>query len=98
VTARKLPSLVLVAIPLLIWCVHILYLVPRLENLSGDAQFLKAMYFFAACAVIMMACELLAIVRWSQSRDRISLLAILLNWTWLYYVKVLYLGPTIGDL
>jgi hypothetical protein len=95
---QKAVPLALAVVPIAIWSLHVVYLVPLLGTLDGDAKLITAMRFFAVAAVVMTSCELLALVCWWQSRDRTSFLPIVLNWTWLYYVKVLLWGPTVGDL
>ena len=97
-TSGRIVSYIVVTAPILIWCIHIFVLVPRLATLNGDAKWHAAMTCFALGTLIMIVCELLAVDRWRKSRDSMSLLAIFLNLTWLYYIKVFYLGPTIGDL
>ncbi len=86
------------AVPIILWIIHVFVIVPILNTKSGDAQFLTAMRFFMASGLLMLGCFVLSVVNSFKHRSRLDLIPILLNLSWLYYVKVLFNGPTIGNL
>jgi hypothetical protein len=88
----------LLAVPLVAWTLHIAWLIPRLDGLSGDAAFITASRFLAAFGLPMFACEVIAVVRLARRWSWWDLAAAILNLTPLYYVKVLVWGPTFGNL
>ena len=48
------------AAPIALWLIHIFVIVPILNSLSGEAQFITAMDFFMVSALIMIGCLLLS--------------------------------------
>jgi hypothetical protein len=86
------------AVPIILWLVHVFVMVPLLNARSGDAQFLMAMHFFQVSGMLMILCFGLSLGLYLRSLSRLDLIPLLLNLTWLYYVKVLFYGPTIGNL
>src|SRR5687767_1217548 len=86
------------ATPIGLWLLHIFLIVPKLNSLSGDAQFVAAMQFFIVSALIMIGCFVISVIVYFMRRTRRDLVPLLLNLSWLYYMKVLYYGPTIGNL
>jgi len=86
------------AVPIVLWIIHVFVIVPALNSKSGDDQFLTAMQFFMVSALLMIGCFVLSLVVYFKHQSRVDLVPILLNLSWLYYVKVLFHGPTIGNL
>jgi hypothetical protein len=86
------------AVPLVLWLIHVLVIVPLLNARSGDAQFLLAMHFFQVSGMLMILCFGLSLGLYLKTLSRADLIPLLLNLSWLYYVKVLFYGPTIGNL
>ncbi len=83
--------------PVSIWLVHIFILVPHLGSQSGDAAFISAVTFFMVAALIMLICFVLSIILLIKNEKASSWLPVILNLTWLYYVKVLLFGTTFGN-
>ena len=94
--------LITFTVPLVLWLVHIFVIVPILNTQSGDAQFIFGMDFFVISALIMIGCFFLSVFV-SFKRHTIGagswtdIVPLLLNLSWLYYVKVLFYGPTFGN-
>ncbi len=86
------------AVPIVLWLIHLFVIVPLLSARSGDAQFLLAMHFFQVSGMLMIFCFGLSLGIYLKSLSRADLIPLLLNLSWLYYVKVLFYGPTIGNL
>jgi hypothetical protein len=86
------------AVPMVLWIIHVFVIVPALNSKSGDDQFLTAMQFFMVSALLMIGCFVLSLVVYFKHQSRVDLVPVLLNLSWLYYVKVLFTGPTIGNL
>jgi hypothetical protein len=86
------------AVPIVLWIIHVFVIVPVLNSKSGDDQFLTAMQFFMVSTSLMIGCFVLSLVVYFKHQSRVDLVPILLNLSWLYYVKVLCTGPTIGNL
>jgi hypothetical protein len=86
------------AVPIMLWLIHVLVIVPMLNARSGDAKFLLAMHFFQVSGLLMIVCFGLSLGLYLRSLSRTDLIPLLLNLSWLYYVKVLFHGPTIGNL
>jgi hypothetical protein len=86
------------AVPIALWLVHVFVIVPRLNAEAGDAQFLTAVHFFRVSGLLMIGCFGLSIALYFRKQSRAGLIPFLLNLSWLYYVKVLFYGPTIGNL
>jgi hypothetical protein len=95
---RPVTRYLLLAIPIVAWALHIFWLTPRLDGLSGDAKFIAAMRFFVVFGLAMVVCEVIAVVRLARRWSWWDLAAAILNLTPLYYVKVLLWGATIGSL
>jgi hypothetical protein len=86
------------ATPIILWLVHILIILPRLAQQSGEAKFIQAFGFFIVSGPIMIGCFILSLFVYFKCRLRYDLIPLLLNLSWLYYVKVIAYGPTIGNL
>ena len=86
------------AVPIVLWIIHVFVIVPALNSKSGDDQFLTAMQFFMGSALLMIGCFVLSLIVYFKDQSRADLVPMLLNLSWLYYVKVLFNGPTIGNL
>lgn len=86
------------SVPIMLWLVHAFVIVPLLNARSGDAQFLMALHFFQVSGLLMIVCFGLSLGVYLKSQSRMDLIPLLLNLSWLYYVKVLFYGPTIGNL
>ena len=86
------------AVPIVLWIIHVFVILPALNSKSGDDQFLTAMQFFMVSALLMLGCFVLSLVVYFKHQSRVDLVPILLNLSWLYYVKVLFNGPTFGNL
>jgi hypothetical protein len=86
------------AVPIMLWLIHMFVIVPLLKARSGDAQFLMALHFFQVSGMLMIICFGLSLGLYLRSQSRADLIPLLLNLSWLYYVKVLFYGPTIGNL
>jgi hypothetical protein len=86
------------AVPIMLWLIHMFVIVPLLNARSGDAQFLMALQFFQVSGLLMIICFGLSLGLYLRSQSRADLIPLLLNLSWLYYVKVLFYGPTIGNL
>ena len=86
------------ATPIILWIIHVFVIVPILNTKSGDDQFLIAMRFFMVSGLLMLGCFVLSVLIYFKHRSRLDLIPILLNLSCLYYVKVLFDGPTIGNL
>jgi hypothetical protein len=85
-------------VPIVLWLIHVFAIVPLLNARSGDAQFLLAMHFFQVSGMLMILCFGVSLGLYLKSLSRADLIPLLLNLSWLYYVKVLFYGPTIGNL
>lgn len=94
---KKCIDALLSAVPLTLWGLHIFWLVPVLGEKSGCDKFLSAMAFFGISTAIMLCGEIIAVVRYVIARRPTLIPAMLLNASWLYYVKVLFWGPTFGN-
>jgi hypothetical protein len=86
------------SVPIVLWLIHVFAIVPLLNARSGDAQFLLAMHFFQVSGMLMIFCFGLSLGLYLKSLSRADLVPLLLNLSWLYYIKVLFYGPTIGNL
>jgi hypothetical protein len=85
-------------VPIMLWVIHIFVIVPILNTQGGDAQFLSAMYFFVVSGLLMIGCLLISLLIYVRNQSWGNLVPILLNLSWLYYLKVVFYGPTIGNL
>lgn len=84
--------------PVALWAIHILVIVPRINSEPGEAQFITAVGFFMVAGSIMIVAFIVSLVVLMQGRSRRDLIPLLLNLSWLYYLKVIVYGPTIGNL
>jgi hypothetical protein len=95
----KFVDALLILIPIGLWAAHIYWLVPQLEALKdGDARMNMMMQCFGVSAAAMILCEIIGIARYMATKNAWLVLAIIFNMTWLYYVKVIFYGPTVGQL
>jgi hypothetical protein len=85
-------------IPITAWLIHIFIIVPLLSMESGERQFILAINFFIIAGTAMIICLLTSIVLLFKNWTSRNAVPILLNLSWLYYVKVILFGPTIGYL
>lgn len=85
------------ATPITLWLFHI-FVILRLAQQSGEAKFIQAFGFFIVSGPIMIGCFILSLVVYFKGRSRFDVIPLLLNLSWLYYVKVIVYGPTIGNL
>jgi len=85
--------------PIALWLVHLFVVLPQLNaQPSGEARFIQAIGFFMWSALVMIGCFVISLVVVIVRRSRRDLIPLLLNLSWLYYLKVIVLGPTIGNL
>lgn len=85
-------------VPIILWLVHLFVIVPKLNIRSGDEQFFTALHFFQMSGLLMIICFGVSLALYLKTQSRVDLISLLLNLSWLYYVKVLFYGPTIGNL
>lgn len=88
----------LLVVPVTAWLLHVGWLVPRLSTSIGEGKLHLAFGFFMVAGASMLICSAWALYRlWFPVYLRqYYCVALLLNSSWLYYVKVMFLGPTIG--
>ena len=84
--------------PVALWIIHIFVIVPRINSQSGEAQFITAIGFFIVAGPIMIIAFIVSVLVLIHGRSRRDLIPLLLNLSWLYYLKVIVYGPTIGNL
>jgi hypothetical protein len=84
-------------VPISLWMIHVFLILPILKTQSGDAKFLTAFQFFFVSATLMLCCLIISLVMFARNKTPINLIPVLLNLTWLYYVKVILFGPTVGN-
>jgi hypothetical protein len=94
----KILRFAVLAVPIAIWLIHIVIILPIISAKSGDDTFITAASFFSIAAALMIVCLLISISLYVRNRTWRNFTPILLNLTWIYYVKVVLLGPTIGYL
>ncbi len=87
---------ILILVPMLSWIVHLAVVVPWLTQLYGDTQFMVAGIFFMIAGSTMIICLIVAVYLFVAERSKGYLLPVVLNLSWVYYVKVLVYGPTVG--
>ena len=85
-------------VPLILWAVHIGLAILLFPSLTGDSKMIAAFRFFALSGALMLILSLIAIWRLVKQKSFYAAGAVLLNLSWLYYLKVIEYGPTIGDL
>ncbi len=97
-TGPRMVALFVVLVPLIVWILYFTWLLPRQSELTGDSKFILVARFFAVSGLAMTACEAVSLVllwkRWSW----LIAIAAFLNLTPLYYAKVFFWGPTVGNL
>lgn len=98
-TRGRTVDVVLIAVPIALWCAHIFWLLPLLGTILGERQFITAAQFFVGSGAIMIVCEIGSLWRLASSKGRRwpAAVAAALNLSWIYYLKVLQWGPTIGN-
>jgi hypothetical protein len=84
--------------PVALWIVHVFVIVPRLNTESGEPQFITAIGFFMVAGPIMIVSFIVSVFVYLSRKSRGDLIPLLMNLSWLYYVKVIVYGPTIGNL
>jgi hypothetical protein len=94
----QLTNSVLIGVPLLAWLLHIVWLVPALDAETGDYKFIAAIRFFMVFGLVMCVCEAVTLGRLVRAWSWPLIVAVILNLTPLYYLKVILWGPTIGNL
>lgn len=85
-------------VPTVAWLIHILIIAPAAAFQGGCSGFGLEVNFFCLSTLSMLVCLGTSIGLAARSRRPSDLLAIFLNLSWLYYLKVLKWGPTIGSL
>jgi hypothetical protein len=93
---RKLRRMVFF-MPIFAWLIHLLVIVPMLGEQDGGLGFGLAITFFFYATIAMLIGLVVAVVLFLIERKLLDLLAVLLNLSWLYYVKVLFWGTTMGN-
>ena len=63
-----------------------------------EARFIQATGFFMWSGMVMIGCFIISLVVFIVRRSRPDLIPLLLNLSWVYYLKVIALGPTFGNL
>jgi hypothetical protein len=86
------------AVPIAAWLIHIFIIVPLISMESGERQFILATSFFIYAGSAMILCLIPSIVNLLKEWTARNALPVILNLSWLYYVKVILFGPTIGYL
>ena len=87
------------AAPIVLWLIHLFVILPKLNaQPSGETRFIHAMGFFMWSALVMIGCFVISLVVYIVRRSRRDLIPLLLNLSWVYYLKVIVLGPTISNL
>jgi hypothetical protein len=84
--------------PITLWAIHVFVIVPRINAQSGEPQFITAFSFFIVAGPIMIASFIVSVVVLLSRRSPGDVIPLLLNLSWLYYLKVIVYGPTIGNL
>jgi hypothetical protein len=84
--------------PVTLWIIHIFVIVPRINAHSGEAQFITAFGLFIVAGPIMITSFIVSVVVLISRRSRGDVIPLLMNLSWLYYLKVIVYGPTIGNL
>ena len=72
------------------WLIHVLIIIPAIASRSGCSAYGLEIDFFCLSSLSMLACLGPSVVLAARSKRPADLLAILLNLSWLYYLKVLY--------
>ena len=98
VETMKILRPITIIVPIAAWFIHIFIIVPLISMESGDRQFTLAMTFFTFAGSTMLLCLILSTVNLFKDWTARNVVPVLLNLTWLYYVKVILFGPTIGYL
>jgi hypothetical protein len=83
-------------IPLGLWAAHVALAVFVLPSLTGEGKFITAGWFFMLSGACMLVLAFIAAGRLGKQPGWYNSGALFLNFTWLYYVKVMLSGPTIG--
>ena len=65
---------------------------------TGDGKYLLAFTFFLFAGSAMIIWLIISIFLLSKDATSRNVIPVLLNLSWLYYVKVILFGPTIGYL
>ena len=87
------------AIPIVLWLTHLFVILPKLNaQPSGEARFIQAMGFFIWSGMVMIGCFIISMVVFIVRRSAQDLIPLLLNLSWVYYLKVIAFGPTCGNL
>ena len=87
---------ILIALPLSLWAIHVYLALFVLSKQHGDAQMITAFMFFAISTVVMLLALPFAVYHLYKRRQAVQVLAVLLNFSWVYYIKVIVFGPTLG--
>src|SRR5262245_12394247 len=86
------------ATPIVLWLIHLFVILPKLNAESGERRFIQAMGFFMWSGLVMIGCFIISLVVYIVRRSRRDLIPLLLNLSWVYYLKVIAFGPTFGNL
>ena len=85
-------------VPITAWLLHIFIIVPLISMEYGAGRFILAGTFFTIAGAAMIICLLISLAVLLKDWAARNVPPVLLNLTWLYYVKVILFGPTIGYL
>lgn len=94
----KILRYITLLVPITAWLIHIFIIVPLISMESGEGQFYLAMTFFIFAGSAMILCLILSIGILFKDWAGRNVVAVLLNLSWLYYIKAMLFGPTIGYL
>lgn len=85
-------------VPLASWLIHIFIIVPLISMESGDGKYIVAFLFFMIAGAAMIICLIISVILLRRDSTSREFIPVLLNLSWLYYLKVILFGPTIGYL
>jgi hypothetical protein len=92
----NLKILIPIIIPLILWLIHLFIIIPISYNYYGEGLMIFMFNFYFISGIIMMFLEIISVIYLLKKKNKILILAIILNLTWIYYLKVIMHGPTIG--
>jgi hypothetical protein len=85
-------------VPIASWLIHIFIVVPLISMEKGDMRYIVAFVFFMMAGSAMIICLIISLIQLRKGTSSRDFVAVLLNLSWLYYLKVILYGPTIGYL
>ncbi len=83
--------------PILYWIAYVLVIVPYLYSQSGCARQIEAWSIALGSISLMIVCWVSVLIRACYSKSRLTDWAFIINFSWLYLVKVFLFGPTFGN-